>query len=174
MGPRPDTALRGALARTRKKTAPTQSERRAFALAGLEKSAVRCDKNGEAEAAQKIRAFADKATPFFTDVADLEKTLAQPLPDVLGDAYAKAAKELKKALPACFPCAADALHFARRLNMSEATAEATRLANERQRVNKLRHVADGKFWEEIQKAANAIFPSDDGSISINSLLKAGQ
>ncbi len=95
------------------------------------------------------------------------------MPDPLGDAYAKAAKDVEKALPACFPCAEDALHFTRRLNMSEATAEATKLADERNKNNKRRHTAESAFWVEIQKAAKALFPGDDGAVSVNSLLKAG-
>ena len=174
MGPKPDTSLRSAISRTRKKTAPTQAERRATALAALEKFAVRCDDSGETQAAGKIRGFYEKASPFFTELVDLEKSLATPMPDPLGDAYAKAAKQLAKVLPHCFPSDEDALHFARRLNMGAATAEATKLADERHKINKRRHAADLAFWAEIQKGAKALFPGDDSELALKQLLKAGQ
>lgn len=152
---------------------PDEGERRRGCVEGLRRFAKKADREGDPTRAAKLSQHADEAERALKEYDEGTKTLQARRPDPLGDAVQAAAKELRKALKACFPTEADATTFVRAaLPLIEAKAEAARVADGYAKIARERRKADAAFWRAANAGGRVAVGTVDDDANIRRLIEA--
>lgn len=139
---------------------PDDMQRREFAIEGMRRMARRLEREGDGTRAKNLSQLADEAGSILRDYVAATIELQARRPDPLGDAVERAAAELRKRLPACYPTDEDATAAARLLPLAEARREAGRLADHYHGVAKNRAKIGAAFWHSVETATRAAGLSD--------------
>lgn len=133
---------------------PTQIERRARFAKGLPLQI------GIARAHGRKTADAERQLPIIqnlcVELEQMERELAKPQPDFLKELRAKAAKELRDKLPACFPSLRDAVTFTAGLPFVDANNERAQWLAARDRLGRHYNIEQKRFWNLADEIARTL------------------
>ncbi len=135
-------------------------------LLGTTRLEAKFRRTGDTAKADGLKKLADEMAAALETYRAAKTAEAKPVPTPLADAVSAAAKELKKALPACFPSLADAEFFAgRNLSLTAARTAQTHADDAHGKLAKAVQKAASAFWDLTEKAARvAIGFSDDNAV----------
>jgi hypothetical protein len=133
---------------------PNDQTRRENACLGLERFVKKLTRENDGRAA-RVEQFRAAAVEELHSYIGMTEKLAAPAADPIGEAAAAAAKELRKAMPRCFPSEGDALAFAAGLPFAAERAAAVRESDKRLALDADRMKIGREFWKLIERAAMA-------------------
>lgn len=151
-----------------------QGERFEAMLRGTTRAVAKKRRAGDATGADTLQRVADEMADRLGELRTARAAEKAAVKTPQADAVEAAAKELRKALPGCFPSIDDARAFAKTLPLIEARAAQVREGDARAlRVQDAARKASA-FWKVAEKAAKLVYADRGGNLALQALESAGE